>query len=186
MIAGLYWYHPHVMSAAQVGFGLYGALLVDDPADGVGVADQLTLVLSDIGFDRQWRARARGFRRVGRDGVRPRRRLRPGQRQDHADAPGALGRAAALANRQRGQEPFLLLDLDGQPFYVIGGDGGLQERPQTTDSLLITPGERVDVIVTPTGPRGGTLTLRALLVQPRLRQRRISHSRKRADDCLQR
>ena len=26
--AGLFWYHPHVMSAAQVGFGLYGALLV--------------------------------------------------------------------------------------------------------------------------------------------------------------
>ena len=49
--AGLYWYHPHVMSAAQVGFGLYGALLVEDPDDGVGVADQLTLVLSDIGFD---------------------------------------------------------------------------------------------------------------------------------------
>ncbi|HEY7169513.1 MAG TPA: multicopper oxidase domain-containing protein, partial [Vicinamibacterales bacterium] len=24
--AGLFWYHPHVMSAAQVGFGLYGAL----------------------------------------------------------------------------------------------------------------------------------------------------------------
>ena len=49
--AGLYWYHPHVMSAAQVGFGLYGALLVEDPDDGIDVADQLTLVLSDIGFD---------------------------------------------------------------------------------------------------------------------------------------
>ena len=24
----MYWYHPHVMSAAQVGFGLSGALLV--------------------------------------------------------------------------------------------------------------------------------------------------------------
>src|SRR4249920_1931150 len=48
--AGLFWYHPHVMSAAQVGFGPYGALLVDDPADTVGVADQLTLVLSDISF----------------------------------------------------------------------------------------------------------------------------------------
>jgi FtsP/CotA-like multicopper oxidase with cupredoxin domain len=34
--AGLFWYHPHVMSAAQVGFGLYGALLVEDPSDGVG------------------------------------------------------------------------------------------------------------------------------------------------------
>ena len=49
--AGLYWYHPHVMSAAQVGYGLYGPLLVEDPADGVGVEDQVTLVLSDIGFD---------------------------------------------------------------------------------------------------------------------------------------
>jgi FtsP/CotA-like multicopper oxidase with cupredoxin domain len=51
--AGLFWYHPHVMSAAQVGFGLYGALQVDDPGDGVGVADELTLVLSDIGFDKR-------------------------------------------------------------------------------------------------------------------------------------
>src|SRR3954468_23267351 len=50
--AGLYWYHPHVASAAQVGFGLYGALLVEDPSDGVNVTDQITIVLSDIGFDR--------------------------------------------------------------------------------------------------------------------------------------
>ena len=56
---------------------------------------------------------------------------------------------------------FFLLDLEGQEFYVIGSDGGLQERPLTTDLLLVTPGERVDVIVTPTGSRGGTLTLRA-------------------------
>lgn len=49
--ASLYWYHPHVMSNAQVGFGLYGPLLVEDPNDGVNVADETTLVLSDIGFD---------------------------------------------------------------------------------------------------------------------------------------
>ena len=46
--AGLFWYHPHVMSAAQVGFGLYGPLLVEDPEDAVKVEDQLVLVLSDI------------------------------------------------------------------------------------------------------------------------------------------
>ena len=50
--AGLYWYHPHIQSAAQVGYGLYGALLVEDENDGVGVADQVTMVLSDIGFDK--------------------------------------------------------------------------------------------------------------------------------------
>jgi FtsP/CotA-like multicopper oxidase with cupredoxin domain len=31
--AGTYWYHPHVNSAAQVGWGLYGPLIVEDPAD---------------------------------------------------------------------------------------------------------------------------------------------------------
>ena len=49
--ASLFWYHPHVMSAPQVGFGLYGALLVEDPDEGVGVADEVTIVLSDIGFN---------------------------------------------------------------------------------------------------------------------------------------
>ena len=49
--AGLYWYHPHVMSAAQVGFGLYGALLVEDPDEQVNVPDETVLVLSDIGID---------------------------------------------------------------------------------------------------------------------------------------
>ncbi len=46
--AGIYWYHPHVMSAAQVGFGLYGAFLVEDPTEMVGIADDIVLVLSDI------------------------------------------------------------------------------------------------------------------------------------------
>ena len=73
--AGLFWYHPHVMSAAQVGFGLYGALLVEDPDDGVGVADQLTMVLSDIGFDKQRHARSGRQRRRGRHGLRPRGRV---------------------------------------------------------------------------------------------------------------
>ena len=53
--SGLFWYHPHVHSAEQVGDGLYGALLVeprrtgaasDEPAE---LGDELVLVLSDIG-----------------------------------------------------------------------------------------------------------------------------------------
>ena len=46
--AGLFWYHPHVDAAAQVGFGLTGALLVEDPSENIGVSDELVLVLSDI------------------------------------------------------------------------------------------------------------------------------------------
>ncbi len=46
---------------------------------------------------------------------------------------------------------------------MIGVDGGLQERPVTSDILLVTPGERVDVIVAPKGKAGTPLTLRAML-----------------------
>lgn len=161
--AGLYWYHPHVMSAAQVGFGLYGALLVEDPADGVGVEDRLTMVLSDIGFDAKGRldpADSGGSAGMvfGREGDyvlvngrrRPTLRARPGAPQRWRIVNAAKSR-------------FFFLDLDGQPFTVIGADGGIQERPVTTDILLVTPGERVDVIVTPKGRAGTPLPLRAML-----------------------
>src|SRR5262249_48452204 len=49
--AGLFWYHPHVMSAMQVGYGLYGAILVEDPTEDVGISDELVMVLSDIGIE---------------------------------------------------------------------------------------------------------------------------------------
>ncbi|MGE0863347.1 MAG: multicopper oxidase family protein [Vicinamibacterales bacterium] len=161
--AGLYWYHPHVMSAAQVGFGLYGALLVEDPNDGVGVADQVTIVLSDIGFDAKGRlepADSGGSAGMvfGREGdyvlvngrTRPTLRARPGAPQRWRIVNTAKSR-------------FFYLDLDGQDFTVIGVDGGLQERPVTSDILLVTPGERVDVIVAPKGKAGTPLTLRAML-----------------------
>jgi len=161
--AGLYWYHPHVMSAAQVGFGLYGALLVEDPADGVGVDDQLTMVLSDIGFDAKGvlePADSGGSAGMvfGREGDYV---LANGRRHPVLKArPGAPQRWR-IVNAAKSR--FFYLDLDGQPFTVIGVDGGLQEKPVTTDILLITPGERVDVIVAPKGKAGAPLALRAML-----------------------
>lgn len=161
--ASLYWYHPHVMSAAQVGFGLYGALLVEDPADSVGVSDQLTLVLSDIGFDRKGvlePADSGGSAGMvfGREGDYV---LANGRRHPVLKArPGAPQRWR-IVNTAKSR--FFYLDLDGQPFTIIGGDGGLQEKPVTTDILLITPGERLDVIVAPKGKAGTPLALRAML-----------------------
>jgi FtsP/CotA-like multicopper oxidase with cupredoxin domain len=161
--AGLYWYHPHVMSAAQVGFGLYGALLVEDPDDGVDVNDEVTLVLSDIGVDEKGKlepADSGGSAGMvfGREGnyvlvngrTHPTLRARPGAPQRWRIVNAAKSR-------------FFYLDLDGQPFTVIGSDGGIQERQVTTDIVLVTPGERVDVIVAPKGKAGTPLMLRAML-----------------------
>jgi FtsP/CotA-like multicopper oxidase with cupredoxin domain len=161
--AGLYWYHPHVMSAAQVGFGLYGPLLVEDPDDGVDVDDQLTLVLSDIGFNAKGElepADSGGSAGMvfGREGdyvlVNGRHRCGAPER---AFSTGRWRIVNAAKSR------FFYLDLDGQEFTVIGVDGGIQEKPTKTDILLITAGERVDVVVTPQGKPGAPLPLRAML-----------------------
>ncbi len=161
--AGLYWYHPHVMSAAQVGFGLYGALLVEDPDDGVGIADQLTLVLSDIGFDSHGvldspDTGGSAGTVFGREGLYV---LANGKILPTIRARSGAPQRWRIVNAARSR--FFYLDLDGQTFTVIGSDGGLQERAETKDTLLVTPGERMDVIVSPTGPAGGTLTLQAAL-----------------------
>src|SRR6187455_3062626 len=161
--AGLFWYHPHHMSAAQVGFGLYGALLVEDPNDGVGVADQVTMVLSDIGFDKNGTLDAADSGGSAGDVF--------GREGDHVllngrKAPVLRARSGApqrwrIVNTARSR--FFLLDLQGQKFTVIGSDGGLQERPTTSEILLITPGERVDVIVAPTGTPGSELPIYSML-----------------------
>lgn len=161
--AGLYWYHPHVMSAAQVGFGLYGALLVEDPSENVGVNDQLTLVLSDIGFDRSGElepAESGGPAGMvfGREGATV---LVNGHTTPTLKARAGAPQRWRVVNAAKSR--FFWLDLDGQPFTVIGSDGGLQEYAVSSPSVLVTPGERVDLIVTPTGDPGGQLQLRSLL-----------------------
>jgi FtsP/CotA-like multicopper oxidase with cupredoxin domain len=161
--AGLYWYHPHVMSAAQVGFGLYGPLLVEDPNDGVGVDDQLTLVLSDIGFNARGElesADSGGSAGMvfGREGNYV---LANGRHRPVLKARSGAPQRWRIVNASKSR--FFYLDLDGQEFTVIGVDGGIQEKPVTTDILLITAGERVDVIVTPKGKPGAPLPLRAML-----------------------
>lgn len=161
--ASLYWYHPHVMSAAQVGFGLYGALLVEDPNDPVSVEDELTIVLSDIGFDKNGTlepADSGGPAGMvfGREGqyllvngaIKPTLRVRSGTLQRWRIVNAAKSR-------------FFFMDLDGQPFTQIGGDGGLFEHPVTSDAMLVTAGERVDVLVAPRGEPGSSLVVKAML-----------------------
>lgn len=160
--AGLFWYHPHVMSAAQVGYGLYGALLVEDPADTVGVADQVTLVLSDIGFDSKGvlePADSGGSAGMvfGREGTYV---LVNGKSLPTLQARAGAPQRWRVVNTAKSR--FFYLDLDGQPFVTIGSDGGLQEHPVTSEVVLVAAGERVDLIVTPTGAPGSTLVLRSV------------------------
>ena len=162
--AGLYWYHPHIMSAAQVGFGLYGALLVDDPRETVGVADELVLVLSDIalGADGTLEPPDSGGSIgtvFGREGAHL---LVNGRKQPTLRVRAGAPQRWRIVNTAKSR--YFDLDLGGPSFTLIGGDGGLQEYAVTRDALVLAPGERADVLVTPPVAPGKTMALGSVIV----------------------
>jgi FtsP/CotA-like multicopper oxidase with cupredoxin domain len=164
--AGLYWYHPHVMSAAQVGYGLYGALLVEDPTEQVGVPDELVLVLSDIDVEDNGKLRdpedTGKYRFVF--GLEGNHFLVNGKKRPKLTARVGAPQRWRVVNASKAK--YFELQLPGprgeKPFVVIGGDGGLNEYAVRHETLLIAPGERVDTIVTPAGKAGSQLEVLAL------------------------
>lgn len=159
--AGLFWYHPHVLSAAQVGFGLYGALLVDDPDDSIGIPDEAVLVLSDIAIDGTTLESPDSGGSIGmvfgREGNRV---LVNGRTRASMTArPGVLQRWRVV---NAAKSRYFQLDLDGQPFTVVGTDGGLQEFATTSNLVVLAPGERLDLVVAPhPAEDGAELVLRS-------------------------
>src|SRR5262245_23723074 len=161
--AGLYWYHPHIMSAAQVGFGLYGALLVEDPAESVGVTDEVVLVLSDMAMTDEGTIESADSggslaMAFGREGNRV---LVNGRTKPTLHARSGVPQRWRIVNAAKSR--YFTLDLEGVTFTVIGRDAGLQELPVEVNPFMLTPGERADVIVRPRNPPGSRLTLRSLL-----------------------
>ena len=159
--AGLFWYHPHVMSAAQVGFGLYGALLVEDPDERLDVADELVLVLSDIAIEDgsgELQSPDSGGAvgaLFGREGnhllvngrIKPTLTVRS----------GALQRWRIVNSAKSRYFQFQLDDL--QPFLLIGVDGGHMEYSLEREVIVLAPGERADLLVAPKIEPGSNLTL---------------------------
>jgi FtsP/CotA-like multicopper oxidase with cupredoxin domain len=159
--AGTYWYHPHYASAEQVGNGLFGPLIVDDPTEPKGLGDEVVLVLSDLGVDADGKLQpADGggdFGTLfGREGnlvlvngkLLPTLHVRPGARQRWRIINAAKARYFQLA-------------LGDNHFTRIGGDGGMIESPETLDRLLLTPAQRADVLLEPLASAGASqLSLR--------------------------
>lgn len=158
--AGLYWYHPHVDSAVQAGNGLYGPLLVEDPGEPAELGDELVLVLSDIGVrdDGALQDPASGgdFGTLfGREGELL---LVNGRVNPVIEARAGLRQRWRIVNAAKSR--YYQLAIADHRFTRIGGDGGLLEHPVESDRILLTPGERADVLVAPRGAPGSTLSVR--------------------------
>ncbi|HUQ52560.1 MAG TPA: multicopper oxidase family protein [Gammaproteobacteria bacterium] len=158
--AGTYWYHPHTDSSAQVGRGLYGAILVEDPADPKAFGDDLVLLLSDMGLNEQGEllpADSGGnFGDLfGREGavllvngkVLPTLKVRNGKQQRWR-----------IINATRAR--YYNIRLRNHRFMRLGGDNGLAARAEDIYNLIVTPGERADAVFTPADAPSTTNVLR--------------------------
>ncbi len=155
---GTFWYHPHVRSDVQVETGLYGTIIGRGEGEPTAAAEH-TLVLDDVWLkeDGSFAANDMNSLMVGRQGnvllvngrPRPIATVRAGERQ--------RWRFVNAANAR-----YFRLALPGQKLTLIGGDGGLLEAPREVDELLLVPGERADVLITPRGAPGSTLDLVSL------------------------
>lgn len=148
--AGTFWYHPHVRSDEQVEKGLYGAIIVED-AERPVLGDELTLVLDDVNLRADGTLAPPGSgghteQMIGRQGntllvngkVQPTIGARAGRRQHW--------RLINAANSR-----YFNLAIPGYVITRVGGDGGLLPQPIETQSLLLVPGERAEIVLTPTG-----------------------------------
>jgi FtsP/CotA-like multicopper oxidase with cupredoxin domain len=158
---GLFWYHPHLTSAAQLGFGLYGALLVDPAVPAPeGLGDEVVLVLSDIAVDPETGALQPAdvsgdvATLFGREGDVL---LVNGRRRPTLRARSGLRQRWRIVNAAKSR--YFLLTLPGHGFERIGGDTGLLAAPEATSTLLLMPGSRADVVVRPVGAAGDVTTL---------------------------
>lgn len=157
--AGTYWYHPHVRSAAQAGFGLYGSFVVTDPDEPADLGDELTLVLSDISLDADGNLQPADISGdlgtlFGREGshllvngkLDPTIEVRAGRRQRWR-----------LINAARSR--YFQLGIPGHTFTRIGGDSGFIEHPVQQDTVVIIPGERAEVVFEPSAAAGSELAV---------------------------
>ncbi|MEV4413062.1 multicopper oxidase domain-containing protein [Catellatospora sp. NPDC049609] len=147
------WYHPHLHgeTAKHVYQGLAGMFLIDDPATSAAAlpheygVDDIPVIVQDKNFDGDGKL---------------------------DDAPGVFGGVGILGDTiavNGTVGPYLQVTTqrvrlrllngsnaraydfgfaDGRRFALVGTDGGLLESAYETDRVMLSPGERAEIVVT--------------------------------------
>ena len=151
--AGTFWYHPHHhgQAANQTFGGLYGAIIVDEGIN-MGNVTERVMVISDVSIttDGQVSGANMMSKMMGREG----------------DLVMVNGTVQPTASINRGEERWhiinacvsrnLNLTVAGAPAKVIHVDGHPLVTPTPAKNILMSPGNRVDLLVQ---PAGGDVTL---------------------------
>jgi FtsP/CotA-like multicopper oxidase with cupredoxin domain len=152
--AATLWYHPHPHGSTKdhVYRGIVGMLLVDDGAAAdllprtYGV-DDIPVILQDVNLAEDGSLDTTGIAYGGLDIV--------GLLGSEILVNGTWGPVLRVVtervrlrvlNASNSRVYDLVLD-DGRPFHVVAGDSGLLPAPVVLDHLLLSPGERAEIVV---------------------------------------
>jgi FtsP/CotA-like multicopper oxidase with cupredoxin domain len=140
-------YHPHVHGtvAEQFWGGLVGALdVADDPITTLAGIETHLVVLKDLTLVSGAPAPYEMLRDYmhGKEGE-----LVTVNGQVNPYLPFRPGEVKRLRILNASNARFYRLSLQGHPLHVVGTDGGLLDRPYVVSEVLVSPGERLDVLV---------------------------------------
>jgi len=149
----LCFYHNHIhgLTAEQYWAGLAGCLIIQDPTNKLAAYETHTMVIKDISLSGSQPApysSTMDFMK-GKEGaivmvngqVNPKLYIQPGEVQ--------RWRILNACNAR-----FIKLSLQQHGLNVIGTDGGLLDRPYPVTEILVSPGERLDLLVKATKSLG--------------------------------
>ncbi len=166
--AASFWYHSHQFhkTAEHVWKGMAGMIIVEDEeADALDLPreygiDDIPVVLQDRRFFQDGRMDydpSRHDRMAGMVGDTP---LTNGTISPYFEAKSKLLRMRLLNGSNA--STYNLGFSDDRPFSQIGSDGGLLEKPFVTDRIILSPGERAEILVDVSGGDNFVLTSRML------------------------
>lgn len=148
--AGTYWYHAHAHETVQMERGMYGGIVVHGRKDPVLDGDKIFL-LDDMALDASggfkqptWFLPRWMERHNGREGDEL---LINGKKDVRSIMQGGQMERWRFINTASAR--YIHLSLGGHPFKVIAMDGRYISRPILQTELLLTPGERADIVVGP-------------------------------------
>ena len=151
---GMFWYHPHLdpQLNTQLSGGMAGALIVGDilaPFPSLQGIPERVMVLKDL-------KTVDGFPMIDPDPAGPTKRTINGLYQPQITMqPGQL-EFWRIGNMS--SNIYYELSLEGLTFNVIAEDGNLQNRVIPTDTLLMPPGKRLELLIY--GPKKGSYKLK--------------------------
>lgn len=157
--AGTFWYHPHGAGQTdpQISRGLAGFFIIHDPLEQALAIphnygqDDIPLVVQSKAFDELGQIMIASNMDTAL--------FVNGTLHPYLDAPAQVIRLRLLNASSLRSYNFGL--SGGQPLYQIATDGGLLDTPRTLTRLLLSPGERAEVLINLSGMTGNTLYLRS-------------------------